>query len=394
MRGEDGASAGASRANPGSPPHARGRLVDRASPLDAPRITPACAGKTGAIGPLSGSRGDHPRMRGEDHCEVCQGPTGRRITPACAGKTPPRRTRARAEADHPRMRGEDRNRRRRDTGSAGSPPHARGRLIPMPNSSELLGITPACAGKTGPCAAARSPSPDHPRMRGEDQYGALHQEHEDGSPPHARGRQFVVVGMPFGDGSPPHARGRLVARHCHAQGRRITPACAGKTAAVQRSSSTVRDHPRMRGEDRIPVAGQSVGDGSPPHARGRRQEDRRDFVAIRITPACAGKTRSSAAVGIATGDHPRMRGEDDAATRWCRSPSGSPPHARGRLQGAFPDRPRRGITPACAGKTNTAAPATKPRWDHPRMRGEDAYVRQSRFPSVGSPPHARGRRIH
>ena len=65
-----------------------------------------------------------------------------------------------------------------------------------------------------------------------------------------RGEDKVFCRQPLADkGSPPHARGRLVARHCHAQGRRITPACAGKTLRCVLGLARRMDHPRMRGED-------------------------------------------------------------------------------------------------------------------------------------------------
>ena len=155
-----------------------------------------------------------------------------RITPACAGKTSSKGRTLRMDWDHPRMRGEDSRKETAITRRDGSPPHARGRLPRRPRDDGGLGITPACAGKTGYTLGERRRQGDHPRMRGEDvtdlpeSYGWL------GSPPHARGR-------------PP---GRLP------MGRRpgITPACAGKTREAVHGDEAGADHPRMRGEDQIP----------------------------------------------------------------------------------------------------------------------------------------------
>ena len=67
------------------------------------------------------------------------------------------------------MRGEDSHGELTDNLREGSPPHARGRLDETGRLSTLFGITPACAGKTGPAYLA----------------GVL----VVGSPPHARGRR-------------------------------------------------------------------------------------------------------------------------------------------------------------------------------------------------------------
>ena len=55
-------------------------------------------------------------------------------------------------------------------------------------------------------------------------------------------------------GSPPHARGRLAGSHRLENNRRITPACAGKTAGQTAFSALKPDHPRMRGEDTVRVS--------------------------------------------------------------------------------------------------------------------------------------------
>ena len=107
MRGEDGLDGLPRMDQRGSPPHARGRLVEQSNLTLQSRITPACAGKTGAVALRHAPWTDHPRMRGEDAAESvtkwwrrgspphARGrPTeatvtigSERITPACAGKT-------------------------------------------------------------------------------------------------------------------------------------------------------------------------------------------------------------------------------------------------------------------------------------------------------------------
>ena len=130
------------------------------------------------------------------------------------------------------MRGEDTVRRFAPYFRRGSPPHARGRPTVSESVVHGIGITPACAGKTFRLCVSPTATPDHPRMRGEDTKPTSAELNKLGSPPHARGR----LGPPFGLGAQ----------------RRITPACAGKTRGYNFVLRVASDHPRMRGEDRIP----------------------------------------------------------------------------------------------------------------------------------------------
>ena len=114
---------------------------------------------------------------------------------------------------------------------AGSPPHARGRHQAGCARRREVRITPACAGKTFPAAPVEPTTPDHPRMRGEDDSPAL------------TGRRTI--------GSPPHARGRLAGIQLNMADSGITPACAGKTSMDIALIPDFRDHPRMRGEDTV-----------------------------------------------------------------------------------------------------------------------------------------------
>ena len=188
-----------------------------------------------------------------------------------------------------------------------------------------------------------------------------------------RGEDDPVDGhCPHPGGSPPHARGRRRPPHAQNVARRITPACAGKTPAVDRPRHPEQDHPRMRGEDKSSRKRRFAMSGSPPHARGRRGlfvhnptrvpdhprmrgEDRgvhlSDLVR-RITPACAGKTPNASRRHAYLQDHPRMRGEDALAEGTCDEIQGSPPHARGRLGTRQENQIVGRITPACAGKTS------------------------------------------
>ena len=213
-----------------------------------------------------------------------------------------------------------------------------------------------------------------------------------GSPPHTRGKvppDFFRT--PQRLGSPPHTRGKGRRGPGNDHAGRITPAYAGKRRFARRPPVPGWDHPRIRGEKlKIFLDGVNLG-GSPPHTRGKGKLTSRKFWTARITPACAGKSRSGLCPGRKQKDHPRMRGDKPAFCNDLTVLTGSPPHARGKAHSGSPDDFRCRITPACAGKRHRPCPSPAQRPDHPRMRGEKSI---SPFPSpslAGSPPHARGK---
>ena len=229
------------------------------------------------------------------------------------------------------MRGEDVFREVYDRVQPGSPPHARGRRHGMLDLKNNLRLTPACAGKTGRVWAPRRRNQAHPRMRGEDVWAAYSASPGEGSPPHARGRLIVVI--------PGTVRVRL------------TPACAGKTYSRNSRNCPSTAHPRMRGEDGGLGCIDGGFEGSPPHARGRRRQGPGGRNDERLTPACAGKTRTSPPWQSFSPAHPRMRGEDRRFREPVEFREGSPPHARGRQSDVPEELNRPRLTPACAGKT-------------------------------------------
>ena len=271
------------------------------------------------------------------------------------------------------MRGEDRNLDHGETRGLGSPPHARGGLDPLRAVGVVGWITPACAGRTGRGRGPGSGPTDHPRMRGEDDERQFNINPGGGSPPHARG------GHPHID---------LVARLD-----RITPACAGRTVWPDNATRILSDHPRMRGEDILAAVRVLLSSGSPPHARGGPRPTRRCGRRNRITPACAGRTRTAAEMYGIDSDHPRMRGEDEEPRPEAGPLEGSPPHARGGLRRVGQHQQRGRITPACAGRTCAVRRVCSGPSDHPRMRGEDTVPYGLYRGCLGSPPHARGGRV-
>ena len=111
---------------------------------------------------------------------------------------------------------------------------------------------------------------------------------------------------------------------------------------------------------------------------------------LRITPACAGNSRCPFQLTSQGRDHPRLRGEQIASPLKVAEEMGSPPLARGTVQGAFEKSCRKGITPACAGNRSRSAVSCRALWDHPRLRGEQIVDITAESSDQGSPPLARG----
>ena len=171
----------------GSPPLARGIRIDKITGKNTVRITPACAGNTMTRASVLRTSGDHPRLRGEYWCCLWNGsgkpgspPLARgilldareslekaRITPACAGNTAFLCKMCFHPEDHPRLRGEYSITQVISTVVAGSPPLARGIHFELNPERKLVRITPACAGNTGGILGKVVHCRDHPRLRGE-----------------------------------------------------------------------------------------------------------------------------------------------------------------------------------------------------------------------------------
>ena len=133
---------------PGSPPHVRGKQIERTNVDAAMGITPACAGKTPWVFGSTWLVKDHPRMCGENRLVL----ELRRL-------------------------------------ALGSPPHVRGKLDKIGAINFNSGITPACAGKTEQHQPKSVSAWDHPRMCGENLVGVSLCLFLWGSPPHVRGKR-------------------------------------------------------------------------------------------------------------------------------------------------------------------------------------------------------------
>ena len=166
MRGEQHLQASLFAFIIGSPPLARGTEYPVHIGRAYPGITPACAGNRHSSGGRHITSKDHPRLRGEQpqaysisYFMAGSPPLARGtdfsakaisaafgITPACAGNRYHPFTAEQKEKDHPRLRGEQCFWHGRLAAGIGSPPLARGTVIPTALRSSRAGITPACAG--------------------------------------------------------------------------------------------------------------------------------------------------------------------------------------------------------------------------------------------------------
>ena len=232
-----------------------------------------------------------------------------------------------------------------------SPPRMRGKQAILSLGLEEVRITPAHAGKTLHRLHLRLGCPDHPRVCGEN---------------------FAIC---FCDGlpveSPPRMRGKLPPFVLLFLGGRITPAHAGKTSKSALTGCSPPDHPRACGENCWKTGDIKASVGSPPRMRGKLQKLIDTAPEARITPAHAGKTRLEFIDKLLVTDHPRACGENHSPLPCEPELLGSPPRVRGKLGHIARDSVCDGITPACAGKTQSVMWRRRAKRDHPRVCGEN-----------------------
>ena len=192
-------------------------------------------------------------------------------------------------------------------------------------------------------------------------------------------------------GSPPRVRGKASCSVLSSSERRITPACAGKSARFGIRCCAVEDHPRVCGEKAPFLAGAHIYHGSPPRVRGKVCNQQVTKFKLGITPACAGKRPRLPFFDIFGGDHPRVCGEKARCTAGIFPVSGSPSRVRGKVNTLYYRRTSTGITPACAGKSLGKAKRRCWLWDHPRVCGEKRADGVPVIPGAGSPPRVRGK---
>ena len=233
----------------GSPPRGRGKVPEAGRPGADEGITPAWAGKRLYCHPFWKQHQDHPRTGGEKlfRLPLFQSPLGspphrrgkeidrlhkainNRITPAWAGKSAPVVWAGVLSGDHPRVGGEKHHPTPSTAALRGSPPRGRGKgWFPDP-AHWSKGITPAWAGKSSGGRPGKRARRDHPRVGGE------------------KLRMGFLRGLVLG--SPPRGRGKGSCHHGVILVNGITPAWAGKRfSELQASHFHQGSPPRGRGK--------------------------------------------------------------------------------------------------------------------------------------------------
>ena len=158
---------------------------------------------------------------------------------------------------------------------------------------------------------------------------------------------------------------------------RITPAGAGKTDTTAPTVGMQWDHPRRCGENPLCLFCKTAALGSPPQVRGKLYSSPVSGTSRGITPAGAGKTCRKATQASASRDHPRRCGENALSGIINVLPIGSPPQVRGKPSINTACRYSTWITPAGAGKTFYQASWTAQSEDHPRRCGENVTMQRA-----------------
>ena len=153
----------------------------------------------------------------------------------------------------------------------------------------------------------------------------------------------------------------------------LIPAHAGKTMRRARIRSSMRAHPRSRGENRTGRLCTAMIVGSSPLTRGKRGRSRRPQDKGWLIPAHAGKTED--VVGV------------------CADCAGSSPLTRGKHLDIRRAVGAHGLIPAHAGKTTLWSTPGRCAGAHPRSRGENLPDARDNGGDAGSSPLTRGKRI-
>ncbi len=266
-RGEPRPGTGRGRLERTSPARA-GRTASWREPRRRRRDQPRSCGENGlCVVQRERVLGPAPLVRGEPNISHALKP-GTGTSPARAGRTSPADDRSALPTDQPRSCGENPQCRVRLGLGLGPAPLARGELRgpsdalrnpgPTPlargerrargGAHDRARTSPARAGRTGPCAAARPRSGDQPRSRGEND-----------------GRIYAVDGQ---QGTAPLARGERDDVRGDLDHERTSPARAGRTGGWCRWRCSRGDQPRSRGENKLKTARQYERIGPAPLARG------------------------------------------------------------------------------------------------------------------------------
>ena len=124
-------------------------------------------------------------------------------------------------------------------------------------------------------------------------------------------------------------RGTASLSHRIFRNMRITPAYAGNRSAIIKESGENADHPRVCGEQTSRACPGALSRGSPPRMRGTAGKGEEGTQGTGITPAYAGNRYAKSFGMTSIRDHPRVCGEQMLSFLSLSTDVGSPPRMRG-----------------------------------------------------------------
>ena len=172
-------------------------------------------------------------------------------------------------------------------------------------------------------------------------------------------------------GSSPRVRGKLAAALTSGAALRLIPACAGKTRFRGSLPYSSGAHPRVCGENNTHLGSAPGWVGSSPRVRGKPVGGLITACGGGLIPACAGKTDPIGIVIHWWGAHPRVCGENTDAQAVAQAKTGSSPRVRGKPSTTYQRMCATGLIPACAGKTVSLRREEGSLRAHPRVCGEN-----------------------
>ena len=230
---------------------------------------------------------------------------------------------------HPRVCGEQCSRRRLLRVSFGSSPRVRGTVCRVTFDDQIPRFIPACAGNRSsdgdpdPCWSV------HPRVCGE---------------------QLILKPLSRAAcGSSPRVRGTGSGFGAAVLGNRFIPACAGNSDKVPIMLDKASVHPRVCGEQQSPPSRIVPDAGSSPRVRGTVGTGNPPIEPFRFIPACAGNSHAVFILPLSQQVHPRVCGEQIAASFQNHVVIGSSPRVRGTANRCSPILANVRFIPACAG---------------------------------------------
>ena len=247
-------------------------------------------------------------MRGTEALD-CNERAARRFIPACAGNSLRHRDTIFAWPVHPRVCGEQIAPGSENRCLTGSSPRVRGTARAVDPPAERLRFIPACAGNRLPMLMSSLTTAVHPRVCGE---------------------QAVTSVLPkVSLGSSPRVRGTGAFRFSRSAEMRFIPACAGNRGRQQELGSGSTVHPRVCGEQIVVNAHIRQSRGSSPRVRGTDFLPPGAHSRYRFIPACAGNSDRCWWRHSWWSVHPRVCGEQLVPLALAFRVFGSSPRVRG-----------------------------------------------------------------